>query len=266
MNTYQLVSAALLAGVGIFLQLASPVLGIPTGFGMTVDLVGVPVLLAFFVLGYEAALYVLAILAVLITFASPAGYIGSIMKFSAVLPMLLVPALYLVARKSKMARAKAAAFFLLILLGLFALFAVSSYLYVFSADRFTSSFLVGLFPTLLVLAFSYVCLRLWKGHEGELDVKSLASPGTAFSVLVLALLVRGVLMVVANFYFAGPLFFKMSAAEFVGFVESNARLPVWGAGAWYALVFFWNVLQGALEFAIAWILAYSFGLSKKYGA
>ncbi len=266
MKTYRLVAAALLSAFAFLLQLYNDVIGIPTGFGMTVDLVGVPVLLAFFVLGYEAALYVLVLLALLITFASPTSYIGAIMKFAATLPMILVPSLYLIARKRKMNATQWLALFLLVLAVLGVFFAFSGYLYQYASLQFEGNgFLVGLLPFLLLLVFSYVLLRVWRSHENDVEPARLSFWQNASLVLALAVLLRGIFTVIANFYFAGPLFFKVSPAAFAGFVES-APLPFFGASAWYWVIFFWNTVQGIVEFALAWLLAFKFRLFEKYGA
>lgn len=266
MNTFQYVSVALLAGAAFVLQLANSFVGIPTGFGMTVDVAAVPVLLAFFVLGYEAALYVLALLALLIAFTPQTSFVGAVMKFAATLPMILVPAVYLFARKRKMDPFKLAGLLALSLLALSVLFALSSYLYAFSSAQFSSPAVAAVLPTLLVLAFSYLLLRLWRARGKDVELSRLANLPDALLVLALAVVLRGLLMVVANFYFAGPLFFKMSPADFSSFVEGNAALPLLGKGAWHWIIFLWNAVQGVLEFAVAWTLAYRFKFAAKYGA
>ena len=52
MKTYWMVAGAMLSAIAVIFQLVHGVIGINTGFGMTVDLVGVPILLAFFLFGF----------------------------------------------------------------------------------------------------------------------------------------------------------------------------------------------------------------------
>jgi len=59
-------------------------------------------------------------------------------------------------------------------------------------------------------------------------------------------------MVIANYYFAGPLFFGMSTGEML------KAIP-------WQLIFGWNAIQGALEYTAAWIIAYRFKIAEKYG-
>ncbi|MBU1197901.1 hypothetical protein KJ765_05330 [Candidatus Micrarchaeota archaeon] len=265
MRTYALVAAALLAAIGMLFQFANSIIGIPTGFGMTIDLVAVPVLLAFFVLGYEVALYVLVLLALLITFASPTSFVGAIMKFSATLPMFFIPTLYLMARKRGFDAVKLFGILVLAVILLGVLFALGGYSYAFSETLFENALLIGVLPFLVLVAFSYFLLHIWKRYGADLTLSSLASWKSALFVLALALLLRGILMIFTNFYFAGPLFFKISPQEFTSFVES-VPLPFLGSNSWYFVVFFWNALQGAMEFTIAWLIAFRFGFARKYGA
>lgn len=263
MNTYKLAAGALLASLAFLLQMSNGILGLPTGFGMTIDLVGVPVLVAFFILGYETALYVAVLVALAITLFSPTSYIGAFTKFAATMPMVLVPAAYLLAAGKGKGRIMGvvvlAAVALIVFFGMGAYFAG-----IFESVFGKNSVLVGIAPLVLIALFSYLMLLLWKRYAADADAAPLAKPAPAISVLLLALLVRGVVMIAANFYFAGPVFFKMSPEQFVSFME-GVPFPFLGTGvAWYALIFFWNVLQGAVEFFIAWMIAFKFGFFKKY--
>ena len=106
MKTYKLTAVAMLSALSAILQLSNGVVGIPTTFGMTVDLVGVPAMLAFFMFGLEAALYVSVITAMIITLIAPTTWIGASMKFAGTLPMFLFPSLYAISKKRKFDSAK----------------------------------------------------------------------------------------------------------------------------------------------------------------
>ena len=52
-STYDIAVVALLAALAAVLQISNGVLGIPSPFGMKLDLAAVPVLLALFLFGFE---------------------------------------------------------------------------------------------------------------------------------------------------------------------------------------------------------------------
>jgi len=269
-KVYKLVAAALLAGLAVFFQFYNGVLGVQTGFGMTVDLAALPVLVALFVLGYGYAFEALLVLTLAIALIAETGYIGAIMKFAATLPMIALPALYVVAFKQKLDFARAAALVLLGSLVAIAVFALLSYPAVFAYSQaggisVAGVYLVGLLPVALMALVSLALYKFFAEHaEGEALFK-LSGAKHALAVLALALVIRGISMVVANAFFAGPLFFKIQPHEFIAFVES-LNLPLFGkGGAWFAVIFFWNCVQGVLEFGLAWFVAYKFAFAKRYG-
>jgi len=269
-KTYKLVAAALLAGLAIVFQLANDVIGIKTGFGMTVDLVAVPILLAFFILGFKTALDVSIVLALAIALTAATGYIGAVMKFAATLPMITIPALYALAWKGKINMQKALSAVLLGAVVLVAIFAFLSYPTASVAESLGQQsvlglYLVGLAPVVLIAIVAYALVWLLRKQPQEgIEAKVFSAPHHALLVLVLALLVRGVAMVIANFYFAGPLFFKIPPHEFIAFIESQNILFFGKGSAWYAAIFFWNAIQGIVEFAAGWIIAFKLGFAKKY--
>ena len=260
MKSYQLVSIAMLAAVAAALQFYNGVAGIPTGFGMTVDLAAVPVILAFFLFGLEASLYVLAGLALVITFASPTSWLGASMKVAATLPMVLVPAFAVLAKAKKSRGAEAVLWLSLV-----------SFLLVPAADQayfsaaLGSGIARGVLPIAVVLAFAFVLSRVWKKYAPGYRPGVFGSVPLSLAVLAAAVFVRGALMAVANFYYAGPLYFKMSQEAFVAFM-SGVSFPLFGAGVvpWYLLIFFWNAVQAAVEFGAAWVIAFRFGFADKY--
>lgn len=240
MKTKTLIAAAMLAALAFILQIGNGILGIPTGFGMTVDLVAVPILLAFFVLGYEAAFYSLGLLGLFILFTSPTGYIGAIMKIAATLPMFMVPVI--------MKRRDLLTISSLIILLLIPVVAIQYSVYL--------SYISGLITIAGIILVGYM-LKKTKKIE-------LSNTTMALFALAAAVILRGVFMIIINLYFAGPLFFNLTPGEFMGFLDSVDFIGL-GAGWGAYLIFIWNVVQGTIEFGIAWILAYKYGFAERYG-
>ncbi|MFH1106522.1 MAG: hypothetical protein V1787_01355 [Candidatus Micrarchaeota archaeon] len=265
MKTYALVAAGLLAGLSLALQLVNNVIGVPTGWGMTVDLVGVPALIAFFVLGYNAGLQVLVASFIGIAFLSPTGVIGAVMKFSATLPMLAVPAFYLAAKRRKIEPGRLLVLLGLLLAAFIAAFAAFAYLIAYSGEAFGGTVAAGIAPILAFAGFAYLLLRLWKRYGSEKELRGVFSWKEALAILAVAAALRGLLMIAANFYFAGPLFFRVTPAELATMI-SAVPVPLLGPSAWYASVFLWNAVQAAAEFGLAWLIAFRFGFAERYGA
>ena len=267
-RNYKLVATATLAALAFVLQFANSVLGLQTGFGMTIDLVGVPIILALFMFGVESSIEVLVVATVFIALFAQTGPIGASMKFAATAPTIMVFAAYLIA-KNRGAGAPA--------LALAAIAAVVFSIGLFAAGGFMTSalngaggLLFGLLPIAAMALAMYIALNYF---ERERKVKSAMHKHAAFSdarkvalLAVAVIVIRGAAMIVSNFYFAGPLYFKLSPEQFVGFINSSDLL-IFGKGtAWYAAIFAFNALQAAIEIAVAWLIAYRFGFAKKYAA
>lgn len=248
MKTYRLIACALLAALAFILQISNGILGIPTGFGMTIDLAAVPILIALFVFGAEYAILTLAVLALIILTTSATGYIGALMKLAATLPMIIVP--YFMTREKTAWKEVADAF--LVLVGVLALFAIS----VEFAKMPGLEMLAGIVPLLVVIGAGY-----WIGKEGgKVDLSDVKLAGLA---LLVAALTRSTLMTFANLYFAGPVFYHVSPDEFIAMLNA-LFVPILGGGMGWFVIFFWNFVQSIVEFAIAWIPAYHFGLAKRH--
>jgi riboflavin transporter FmnP len=78
---------------------------------------------------------------------------------------------------------------------------------------------------------------------------------------VLALIVRAVVAVLANFYFALPFFFNMTPEAIIAMFSSSQYLSffgnslgVVGLGAYIAEVSLWNIIQGIIDLAAAMIM------------
>lgn len=247
MKSYKLIASAFLAALAFMLQVSNNVLGIPTGFGMTIDLAAVPILMALFVFGAEYAMLTLMVLGAIILVSSSTGAVGAVMKVGATLPMVLVAYYAGKARNivdyAYLAMATA--------LGVLALFYLSTQAFMLS------SYLGGIIPIGVLLGLTYVITK-------DKERGDLSKLGVAVYALALAVLLRGAVATIANLYFAGPVFFHMDAGEFISFLDS-LEVPLLGKGMGWFVLFFWNALQGAVEFGVAWILAFRFGLARRYG-
>jgi len=250
MRTYQIVSVSMLSAIAVVFQLIHGVVGIETGFGMTVDIVGVPLMLAFFMFGLESALYTAAVTALALTLISPESWLGASMKFAATVPMFLVPAYYLMLEKGK--RGKIIGSIGLGALTMIAVFLISIYTNIYAKLAVSHEIILGLLPIAAIALFAWGLGMAWERKKPDVDWNALASWKKAGALMVFAIIARGAAMVIANYYFAGPLFFGMSTEQML------KAIP-------WQLIFGWNAIQGALEYIAAWIIAYRFRIAEKYG-
>jgi len=178
-SLYRYVSIALLAALAVVFQVFH--VGYLSPWGMWIDIVAVPVLLALFLFDTKDAFLVAVLLAMVISVAAPSGFVGATMKFVTTLPMFLV--IGLVAQRRK------------------------------------------------------------------LDVSNVFH---LVPLLLLAVAIRAVVSVYANYYWALPIWLNISTEQ------AFATIP-WG------IVAGMNVLQGVIEVGIAWTLAFKFKLVERYG-
>jgi hypothetical protein len=203
------------------------------------------------------------LLALFITFFSNSGFIGAVMKISATLPMFVIPALFVLATKKKHDYGKMAALLLFGILATLAVFAAAGYAGVYMKE--VSKEAAGIATIVVLVIVSVGLLWIWRAFGEKDGALAMRNPLNAGLALALAVTVRGAAMIVANVYFAGPLFFKISPAQLVQMIES-VPFPLIGNGVpFYFVVFFWNAVQAVAEFAIAWVIAYKFSLAEKYG-
>ena len=71
---------------------------------------------------------------------------------------------------------------------------------------------------------------------------------------ILAIIVRVVVTVTFNFYFAIPFFFNMTPDAIIGFFSSVTTLGFIGLGAYITEVAFWNTIQGIIDLTAALII------------
>jgi len=82
----------------------------------------------------------------------------------------------------------------------------------------------------------------------------LENKGLFVLVAALTILVRVVVTLLFNFYFAIPFFFKMSPDAIIGFFSSVTTLGFIGLGAYIAEVAFWNIIQGIIDLTASLII------------
>lgn len=274
MKTYKLTAVAMLSAIAAIFQFSHGVIGIPTGFGMTVDLVGVPIMLGFFLFGLDAALYISILTAFIITVASPETWLGASMKFAATAPMFLIPAFWVLSMKKgfDLGRLLMNVFFalfislMLFLISIHANLAGQAYSTSLSSTTYAlrleymsfegtvvtvSDLLLGLLPVVAMTAFCFILLHFWERYSKGFNPLIFADARVVFIVLLISIAVRGVTMVISNYYFAGPLFFHIPPEKLM------AAVP------WY-LIFGWNAFQGAVEVMLAWTLSFKFGFLNRY--
>lgn len=103
MNTKGLVAAALMAALAVLFQL-SPFW--PTTWGMRIDLVAVPWLIALFIYGMWSGLLATIATTVFIGFFAPTSWLGAVMKFTATLPLLIFLGIVIMQRYKGMKKHK----------------------------------------------------------------------------------------------------------------------------------------------------------------
>lgn len=253
-GTYDVVVVGLLGALAGALQLAHGWLGVPTGFGMTLDLVAFPVLLAFFLFGFEHAVWVLLLACAIITVTAPDSWIGASMKFAGTLPMIAVPAAYLIAEKRAGWLAALAFAGVLLSVGALVLSGEAGLALkgAAGANLPGGNMAVGLAAVGALALVAGALVWAWRRESGGLSSKRLSGAWVAGGVFAAAVVARGAATVVSNYYYAVPVFFGIPAEAFM------AMVPWW-------VIFGWNALQGAVEFWVAWVAAYKFGLVKRYG-
>lgn len=89
----EVVLASFLAAISVVFQIGHVFTGISTVWGMWIDIVAVPWLVAYFIRGFKTALLTSVLTSFVISLIAPSSFVGAIMKFVATLPMFLIPTL-----------------------------------------------------------------------------------------------------------------------------------------------------------------------------
>lgn len=179
MRSYEISACAALAAISAAVQIVH--IGWPSPWGMWIDIVAIPWILAFFLFKGRAALSVSIVGSIIITLAAPSSWLGAIMKFFATLPMFLIP---------------------------------------------------------------WVFQRLYKLH-----LKDFKKLRIITFCLVIAVIIRGIMMIPMNYYFAIPIWTGWGPEEAMNMIP------------WY-IIFSLNAIQGILEVVIAWLLVFRFKLKR----
>ncbi len=99
-NMYALTAASMLIAISVVFQIAH--IGIQTQWGIWIDLVAIPWILAYFLFGFRIGGLTALISSGIIAIIAPSGMIGALMKLAATLPMIIVPAAILYILKLKL--------------------------------------------------------------------------------------------------------------------------------------------------------------------
>ena len=180
-----------LAALSIIMEALPPLFATP--WSMRIDLVAVPWVICWILLGFTAAIICSAITLPIVAIIGPfaGGPVGAVMKFVASVWMFSIPALF-----------------------------------VFLMRRERRSFI---------------------------ETKWLFAISAFFAIIV-----RDVVTILFNFYFAFPVFFNFSAVEV--FSNSNYLSPishllgVIGLSAFIVEIGFWNSIQGVIDIFASWAL------------
>jgi riboflavin transporter FmnP len=90
-KTSEIIIASYFSAISAVFQIVHVVL--PLQWGMWIDLVGIPWIAAYFLVGFKAAFLTAVLTSIIITLVAPSTAVGAILKFAATVPMFLVPAL-----------------------------------------------------------------------------------------------------------------------------------------------------------------------------
>ncbi|MDI6826741.1 MAG: hypothetical protein QMD36_06210 [Candidatus Aenigmarchaeota archaeon] len=88
MKTYEITGCAALAAISAAFEIVH--IGYPTQWGMWIDVVAIPWILAFFLYRGRAALFVSIVGSIIITLVAPSSWLGASMKWLATMPMWLI--------------------------------------------------------------------------------------------------------------------------------------------------------------------------------
>ena len=179
MDSFEIAGCAALAAVSAVFQIVH--VGYPTPWGMWIDVVAIPWILAFFLFGWRGALTVSVLGALIITLVAPTTWLGAYMKWIASFPM----------------------WFML-----------------------------------------WVWVKTFK-----LKLKDFSKLKIILVCICLAIILRGLIVVPVNYYFAIPLW--------TGLIPEVAMQII----PWYIIVGL-NIIQGTLEVLVAWLLMFRFGLMR----
>ena len=179
MRGYEISACAALAAISAAVQIVH--IGWPSPWGMWIDIVAIPWILAFFLFKGRAALSVSIVGSIIIGLAAQSSWLGSSMKFFATLPMFLIP---------------------------------------------------------------WIFTKLYK-----LRLKDFKKLKIIIFCLVIAVIIRGIIIIPLNYYYALPIWTGWTPEKAIN------MLP------WY-IIFSLNAIQGIVEVMVAWLLVFRFKLKR----
>ncbi|MHC1605736.1 MAG: hypothetical protein ACXQTP_07200 [Candidatus Methanofastidiosia archaeon] len=230
--------AALLIALCAFFQL-SP-FKIVTHWGMKVDLVAIPVMIAFFLYGLRAALGVSVGMFVIISMVAGDSVLGASAKWIATAPMFIVPAIMSVKIRRKEIK-KDAGIVVGAIISIFALIALIGIMYELVGA--TEHKIYSPFIVLISSVVFYSAFYLWSRNHESFGPPLYKNTKRVAVALILALAVRGITTTVINYYFTFPLFFGIPTEAAINWIP------------WYVMVAF-NSLQGIIDVTVAWMLVF----------
>ncbi|MBU0758615.1 MAG: hypothetical protein KKF44_11205 [Nanoarchaeota archaeon] len=269
MKQKQIIYASMLAALSIIFQF-SPFF--PTTWGMKIDIVAVPWLIALFLFGFETALLSMGITTIFIGFTSDASWLGATIKFTASLvPILILGYFYKLKLKIKIHHKvkKLVSIFLDFIIDTSVVSFVIVLVYVimasvikvfqkgfsfFTTEAFREGIKSGyglqLYSLLAIagVAGAFVLVHYFSTRPYE--KKYHENYFLVMIGLVISILVRGILMIYINYNFALPLWLGMPKEEIMAFI------PMY-------MIFVPNMLQTIIEFRIAWITVFATKLQKR---
>lgn len=243
--------------------------GFSFAWGMWIDFVAVPWIIAFFLFGFRPALITSLIMFVVISFVSPSSALGGLMKWVATVPMFVIPAAFLF--KKKRILFTSAVLTLLIIGALLITFihtianptpVETGYCYFDDIDPLSSKIdfqqakfdfslnflpiVEILVPFLILIFFISFFSKQSKTQKPSIysNIKLLILP------ILLAIVARGLITTVVNYYFAIPIFWGIPTA-------CALKIP-------WVVIFGLNTLQGLLEVGVAWVVVFKSGLFKLF--
>ena len=91
MRSHEITAAATLAAISAAFQLVHPFTGWQSPWGMWIDVVAIPWIIAYFLFGGRPAIVVSIVGALIITMVAPSTWLGALMKWLATVPMIIIP-------------------------------------------------------------------------------------------------------------------------------------------------------------------------------
>lgn len=244
--------------------------GFSFAWGMWIDLVAVPWIIAFFLFGFRTALITSLVMFVVISFIAPTSVLGAMMKWIATVPMFVIPAVFLFKKKRALFASTVTTMFIIGALVLIFFHSVAQptqintgQCYFDNVDPLSTKIELQqtkfdlslslvpiaeiLFPFLILILAVSALNKISESQKPTIyaSIKLVALP------ILLAILARGFITTVLNYYFAIPVFWGIPPA-------CALKIP-------WLVIFGLNAVQGLVEVGVAWVVVFKSGLSESFG-